>query len=118
MRGRSTGALYDPKPMSDREPDELPLSTGPSALPSRAARVLAFVAIIVAGVCGGLIGYAIVNVQCHGACTTPKGVGSLTGALIAAGGVAVVAVLVLRAMGEWRRIQEEEERQPEGGESP
>src|SRR5437899_818381 len=67
---------------------------------------------------GGLSGYAIVNVQCQGPCTTPKGVGSLTGAVIAAGGVAVVAVLVLRAMGEWRRIQEEEQRQQEGGEGP
>src|SRR5437763_1095107 len=95
--------------MSDRTPENLPMSTGPSALPSRTARLLAFAAIIVAGVCGGLIGYAIVNVQCHGACTTPKGVGSITGALVAAGGVAVVAVLVLRAMGEWRRIQEERE---------
>ena len=115
MRGRSTAALYDPKPMSDREPDELPLSTGPSALPSRAARVLAFVAIIVAGVCGGLIGYAIVDVSCHGSCATPDGLGSLTGAVLAAGGVAVVAVLVLRAMGEWRRIQEEREQQERKG---
>jgi hypothetical protein len=100
--------------MTDPHPDELPLSTGPSALPSRTARVLAFAAIIVAGVCGGLIGYAVVNVQCHGTCATPKGVASVTGAVIAAGGVAVVAVLVLRAMGEWRRIQEERE-QDEGG---
>ena len=102
--------------MSDEAPGDLPLSTGPSALPSRTARVLAFIAIIVAGVCGGLIGYSIVNVSCHGPCTTPKGLGSLTGALIAAGGVAVVAVLVLRAMGEWRRIQEEQQRQAD--ESP
>jgi hypothetical protein len=92
---------------------DLPLSTGPSALPSRTARVLAFAAIIIAGVCGGLIGYAIVDVSCKGSCTTPKGVGSLTGAVVAAGGVAVVAVLVLRAMGEWRRIQEEREQQEE-----
>jgi len=82
-------------------------------LPSRSARILAFAAIIVAGVCGGLIGYAVVNVSCHGPCTTPKGLGSLTGAVFAAGGVAVVAVLVLRAMGEWRRIQAEREQQNE-----
>jgi hypothetical protein len=88
---------------------DLPLSTGPSALPSRTARFLAFGAIIVAGLCGGLIGYSIVNVSCHGSCATPEGLGSLTGAVLAAGGVAVVAVLVLRAMGEWRRIQEERE---------
>ena len=102
--------------MDEAESEDLPLSTGPSALPSRPARVLAFIAIIVAGVCGGLIGYSIANVSCHGTCTTPKGLGSLTGALIAAGGVAVVAVLVLRAMGEWRRIQEEQQRQAD--ESP
>ena len=99
--------------MADPEPHDLPLSTGPSALPSRSARILAFAAIIVAGVCGGLIGYAVVNVSCHGPCTTPKGLGSLTGAVFAAGGVAVVAVLVLRAMGEWRRIQAEREQQNE-----
>ena len=93
--------------MSQRGERELPISTGPSALPSRGARALAFLAIIVAGICGGLIGYAIVNVQCKGNCATPEGAGALTGALIAAGGVAVVAVLVLRAMGEWRRIQAE-----------
>jgi len=99
--------------MSEDAPHELPLSTGPSALPSRTARLLAFAAIIVAGVCGGLIGYAIVKASCHGMCATPEGVGSLTGAVIAAGGVAVVAVLVLRAMGEWKRIQEERDQQQE-----
>jgi hypothetical protein len=97
--------------VSDREPTELPISSGPSALPSRTARLLAFVAILVAGVCGGLIGYAIVDVSCHGSCATPDGLGTLTGAVLAAGGVAIVAVLVLRAMGEWRRIQEERERE-------
>ena len=97
--------------MSDVGEGDLPVSTGPSALPSLTARVLAFVAIIVAGVCGGLIGYAIVNVQCKGACATPEGAGSLIGAVIAAGGVAVVAVLVMRAMGEWRRVQEERDQQ-------
>ena len=108
MRAR-TRALYDPAGVDDHE-RELPLSRGPSALPSRTARGLAFAAIIVAGVCGGLIGYAVVHVSCHGACGTPQGVGSLTGAVLAAGGVAVVAVLVLRAMGEWRRIQAEQAR--------
>ena len=97
--------------MTDPEPHDLPIASGPSALPSRGARALAFVAIIVAGVCGGLIGYAIVDVSCHGSCATPDGLGSLTGAVFAAGGVAVVAVLVLRAMGEWRRIQEEREQE-------
>jgi hypothetical protein len=102
--------------VTDPGNQDLPLSTGPSALPSRTARFLAFGAIIVAGLCGGLIGYSIVNVSCHGACATPEGIGSLTGAVLAAGGVAVVAVLVLRAMGEWRRIQEEREQADTAGE--
>ena len=83
---------------------------GPTALPSVRARALAFVAIVLGGVCGALIGFSVVDLQCHGQCTTAKGVGTLIGAAIAAGGVAVVAVLVLRAMGEWRVIQEERAR--------
>jgi hypothetical protein len=77
-----------------------------SALPSTGARVLAFLAILVGGVCGGLIGFAITDLQCSGDCGTGKGVGGLVGALIGALGVAVVAVLALRAMGEWKTIQE------------
>lgn len=41
------------------------------------------------------------GLQCHGACATVEGVGTLAGAVVAAGGVAVIAVLALRAMGEW-----------------
>jgi hypothetical protein len=78
-----------------------------SALPSVQARWLAFVAILVAGGAGGLIGYSFVDISCHGDCGTASGLGAVIGAVIAAGGVAVVAVLVLRAMGEWRRIQAE-----------
>jgi len=78
-----------------------------SALPSVRARAVAFATILVAGLCGGFIGYGIVGLQCHGACTTPDGIGALIGAALAAGGVAVVAVLTLRAMGEWRTIKEE-----------
>ena len=85
-------------------PEERPLS----ALPSRRARALAFAAILVAGVSGGLIGSSFVNLQCRGDCTTPSGIGALVGAAVAATGVAVVCVLVLRAMGEWRRITEAE----------
>ena len=83
--------------------DQRPLS----ALPSTRARALAFLAILVAGVCGSLIGSAFVNLQCEGDCSTASGVAALFGALAGAGGVAVVAVLVLRAMGEWRAIREQ-----------
>jgi hypothetical protein len=81
----------------------------PSALPSVRARVLAFLAILVAGACGGLIGYGVVDVQCTGNCTTARGWGLLTGAVMGTVGVAVIAVLVLRAMGEWRVIRSREQ---------
>lgn len=76
-----------------------------SALPPVGARVLAFVSILVGGACGALIGVGVVNVQCDGDCTTPSSLGGLIGALVGALGVAVVAVLALRAMGEWRTIE-------------
>ncbi len=77
-----------------------------SALPSVRARILAFASIALAGGCGGLIGWAFVNLQCTGGCEVPKAIGALTGSLLSSVGVAVVAVLGLRAMGEWRRLQD------------
>jgi hypothetical protein len=76
-----------------------------TALPSTGARILAFGAIIVAGACGGLIGFAVTDLQCSGDCTLLAGTGAVIGAVISAVGVAVIAVLVLRAMGEWRTQQ-------------
>ena len=81
--------------------------SGPlSALPSRVARALAFVSILVGGFAGGLIGFALVKVQCNGSCDLEQALGAGIGAVAAAIGTAVVAVLVLRAMGEWREIQD------------
>lgn len=77
-----------------------------SALPPTGARWLAFAAIVVAGVCGALIGYAVADLQVEGSDGLWRGLGLVLGAIIAAGGVAVVAVLVLRAMGEWRIIEQ------------
>jgi hypothetical protein len=85
-----------------------------SALPSPAARAAAFAAILLGGAAGGLIGYTLVDLQCSGACDTPKGVGLLIGALAAGGGMSVGGVLVLRAVGEWRQVQQSE-RQAERG---
>lgn len=79
-----------------------------SALPSPAARAVAFAAIIVAGLCGALIGWSFVDLQCKGNCTTSGGIGAIVGGLCAAVGVAVVAVLTLRAMAEWKRISEDD----------
>ncbi len=77
----------------------------PTALPSLAARILAFLAILLGGLFGGLIGYGFTDLQCTDGCTTAAaGVGVL-GAVIGAAGVGVVAVLALRAMGEWREVQ-------------
>jgi hypothetical protein len=81
-------------------------TSGLSALPSRLARWIAFVAILVGGGAGGLIGWALVDVQCTGSCGTPRALGAAIGSIAAAVGTAVVSVLVLRAMGEWREIQD------------
>ena len=80
---------------------EVPLS----ALPAPTARLAAFVAILLGGLAGGLIGYTLVKLQCHGTCAPQRGIGALVGAIIAALGMSVVAVLVLRALGEWKEIE-------------
>jgi len=80
-----------------------------SAIPSVGVRVAAFVAILLSGFAGGLIGYSLVELQCEGNCAVPTGIGLLVGALIAAGGMAIVAVLVMRALGEWREINDREQ---------
>ena len=79
-----------------------------SALPSPRARAAAFVAVLVAGFAGGLIGFTLVKLQCEGSCAAPRGIGLLTGAILAAAGMSIVAVLVLRAVGEWRQIEQRE----------
>lgn len=88
--------------VSEVPSDQRPLS----ALPSPLARAIAFVGILLSGLAGGLIGYALVDIQCSGSCTVPTGIGLLVGAVSAAFGMAVVAVLVLRAVGEWRELQD------------
>jgi len=100
----------------------------PTALPSTTARILAFVAILIAGVCGALIGWSVTDLQCGNdddpqaaieaghspraheeGCTAWAGAGGVVGGAIGAGGTAVVSVLVLRAMAEWRRELELED---------
>jgi hypothetical protein len=90
----------------------------PTALPPVFARILAFVAILLGGLCGGLIGWSVTDLQCgpptHGRhverdCTAWDGLGGLTGAALGAGGTGVVSVLVLRAMAEWRKDLDVEE---------
>ena len=81
-----------------------------SAAPPPAARVAAFAAIVIAGVCGGLIGYAVTDRGCADGCQTAAGGVGLVAAIGAALGVAVVAVLVLRAMGEWNATPQDARR--------
>ena len=91
----------------------------PSALPSTTARVLAFASILVGGLCGGLIGWAFVDLTSDDPGII-AGLAGLGGAIVGALGVAVVATLALRAMGEWRTIQHRQEgiRGGGGGQTP
>jgi hypothetical protein len=85
-------------------PSQAPSAQKLSALPSPVARVLAFGSILLGGVLGGLIGYSLIRVQSPRSSATTKALGASLGALLIAAGTAVLAVLVLRAMGEWRRV--------------
>ena len=81
-----------------------------SALPSIRARAIAFAGILISGCAGAVMGYLMVDVQCSGSCAVPNGIGMLTGALIGALGMSIVAVLALRAIGEWRELADKETR--------
>ncbi len=71
--------------------------------PSPLARTLTVASVLAAGACGGLIGWAVVDLQCTGDCTVPSGVGALIGALLAAVGTALICVLAIQAMAEWHQ---------------
>lgn len=68
--------------------------------------MLGFVSILIGGLAGGVIGYALVDIQYSGDADWPLGLGIVVGAVVTAGGTAIVAVLVLRALGEWRDIND------------
>lgn len=85
-------------------PDQRPLS----AIPPVTARIVAFVAILLGGLAGGLIGYALVDLQSDGDNAVATGLGILVGSVVTAGGMAIVSVLALRAMGEWREFADRE----------
>jgi hypothetical protein len=90
--------------------------------PRTGALVAVFGAVVVAGVLGALIGWGLVRAGCdeearlghrlleavaayHGpsrSCAAVLVGGALAGALVAAAGTGVVAVLLLRAQSEWR----------------
>jgi hypothetical protein len=91
-------------PEMAREPVPEPVPTAeptPPMLPSRGAFLLAFGGVVLAGILGGIIGYGIADVSSQS--DVSHLVGTFIGSLIGAAGVGIVAVLVLRAMAEWRR---------------
>ena len=63
----------------------------------------AFLAVVVGGLSAAAIGFGLVRIDCTGDCGTAEGIGAIVGGLVGAAGVAIVAVLVLRAVAEWRR---------------
>lgn len=92
--------------------------------------MLAFIGIIAGGICGMFVGWKFTEIQCGGTervvmlgrarqyeppqstaidqdsgsgCQLIIAGGTIAGAAIGASGIAVVSVLVLRAMGEWRK---------------
>lgn len=73
-----------------------------NARPSSLARFLTVASVLVAGACGGLIGWAVVDLQCSGDCAVPTGLGGMIGAVLAAAGTALICVLAIQAMAEWR----------------
>ena len=60
--------------------------------------------VLIAGAAGAAIGYSVIDLQCAGECSVGTGIGLLLGAIVGAIGMAVVSVLVLRAVGELREL--------------
>lgn len=87
-------------------PDD-PLPDAP-AQRHRGLLVTTFCTIVMGGAAGAAIAFGLINIGCHGNCATPKSFAVLGGALIGTVGVAVIAVLVLRAMVEWEQHQARE----------
>lgn len=77
----------------------------PDASPPVWARIAAASSILIAGAAGGLIGWSVVDLQCAVDCSTTAAISGVVSALVCAIGVAVVAVLTLRAMSEWKAIE-------------
>ncbi len=103
-----SGAIEPSKPtgLEKFDPKRLPPARLKSAAPSKPVRALAFASIVIGGACGALIGFAISDLECQGDCSTWTGIGAVSGGAAGAIGVGIVAVLVIRAMGEWETIKD------------
>jgi hypothetical protein len=65
---------------------------------------MAYIAILLGGLAGGCLGYAVVDLQSDHPHGVAQGLGILIGSIAMAGGMSIVSVLVLRALGEWREV--------------
>jgi hypothetical protein len=97
----------DPSGAPERGLDEQDRGPVPATVPPRRAFVVAYLAVVVAGLLGGAIGYGLVDVGCHGQCGPTRAFGAVVGGIVAAAGCGIVAVLVLRAMHLWRVPRDE-----------
>ncbi len=84
-----------------------------AAAPPIGARVVAFGAIIIGGLLGGLVGYGIGDLLYPQSLWSA--VAAVLGALTGAIGLGVLANLTLRAMNEWRSVTHPEAADPGGG---
>jgi len=75
--------------------------TGPG--PQRSAFLLAYAGVVLTGLVGALIGYGWGEIGCRGDCGSAPAISMIVGGILGATGAGVIAVLVLRAMAEWRR---------------
>lgn len=101
--GDTPGAGETPQADDTPQANDIVIPAGHPGVPGRGAVMLAFAGVVVAGVLGGMIGYGLADIMCDGDCGPMVALGTLVGAALAAAGVGVVAVLVLRAMVEWKR---------------
>ncbi len=109
--GATTLAATHPRPTGRDVLGTIPMTARPaqlSALPSVAARALAFAAILLGGLMGGLLTYGVRKVMTGKSTGTSLGLWTVAGAVGTAFGVGVLATLVLRAMGEWRALNRPE----------
>ncbi len=108
----ATLAVTHPRPTARDVLGTVPMTARPaqlSALPSVTARALAFAAILLGGLMGGLLTYGVRKVMTGKTAGTSLGLWTVAGAVGTSFGVGVLATLVLRAMGEWRGLNRPED---------
>lgn len=96
--------------IGDKSPlpfEDLVAPTPLRSAPPMQARWLALCSTLLAGLLGGLVGYGIGDLM--GRTSTWAAIGGAIGAIIAAGGVGIIANLTLRAMNEWKSVDHPEQ---------